>query len=355
MNILQNAVIHVIPAIDSGFENIQGSYEKHVLGNTKPVYACNDIVADFKEVGNEIMSVGNKGKDFTTAMAFKQMLLENKFDAVLNLEGGGSGILYPKTDDSKKIFPMFAESMLKDMKYNAQCPLVNTDEMMIIDYIYNEYNTPMFVHKLSCCKYPHVSLLPYIWRDHLKSIMSFLSLVRTGVRGYVKDAVANTAMTNATVKIFGLNKLYDVSSTLAYYKIMLPAGHYKVLVSCHEYETQVFEVEVREGMMLDRNVMLKKVGSGVGTVVPVEPVKTIEPEKTIVPPQGPEEKKQPSVFQGIRGFVIDESNHPIAEAEVRLDKSNLTVKSNESGNYSLALEIGRYAVRILANTGLLAV
>lgn len=94
MDILKNAVIHVIPVIDISFGKISGNYRKTVLGNKEPnFFGCNEMVADFKEVGDEIMMVGTRGKDYSIAMAFKQMLLDNNFDLVLNLEGGGSGIM----------------------------------------------------------------------------------------------------------------------------------------------------------------------------------------------------------------------------------------------------------------------
>lgn len=79
------------------------------------------------------------------------------------------------------IYEKFTESIKRDIKNPEVCQSEDLrSESMLVDYIYNEYNTPMLTTKLSCCKYPEVSNLPYIWRDYLKPMMNFLSLVNTG-------------------------------------------------------------------------------------------------------------------------------------------------------------------------------
>lgn len=98
VKILSNTVVHIIPVIDRAFEKIWGDYGKEVLGNVKPdKYICNNITADFKQVGDQIMNlnsrVSNNQDTRTIANAFKHMLLEEKFDLVLNIEGRGSGIM----------------------------------------------------------------------------------------------------------------------------------------------------------------------------------------------------------------------------------------------------------------------
>lgn len=56
MKILNNVVIHIIPVVDKAFEQIWGDYDKEVLGNVKPDrYLCNNISADFKQVGEQLM------------------------------------------------------------------------------------------------------------------------------------------------------------------------------------------------------------------------------------------------------------------------------------------------------------
>lgn len=97
-DIFANAVIHVIPVIDGAFEQIWGDYPKTVMGNARPdTYVCNNISADFKQVGDQILNIGNRGNGMSPHMsvanAFKHLLLEQKFDLVLNYEGGSNGIM----------------------------------------------------------------------------------------------------------------------------------------------------------------------------------------------------------------------------------------------------------------------
>lgn len=98
MKILTNTVIHVVPVIDNAFEQIWGDYDKEVLGSVKPdKYLCNNITADFKQVGDQLLNMNGRGNSHqntkSVTNAFKHMLLEEKFDLVLNIEGGSSGIL----------------------------------------------------------------------------------------------------------------------------------------------------------------------------------------------------------------------------------------------------------------------
>lgn len=184
--ILQNAVIHVIPIIDGSFERIWGEYPKEVLGNVRPdTSICNNISADFKQVGDQILDMGNRGNGMSPhvsiANAFKHMLLEEKFDLVINFEGGSYGIVHPKPKDQIEVYRMFAEKYLKSYKQMNVCSnqVLGTDDVLT-DYLYHEYDTPVLTMKVSCCQYPAVDNLPYIWRDVLQPTMNLLNLVNTG-------------------------------------------------------------------------------------------------------------------------------------------------------------------------------
>lgn len=75
---------------------------------------------------------------------------------------------------------------IKQMKELTSCPgnVVGTDDVLT-DYIYNEYNTPVMTAKVTCCEYPSVANIPYIWRDILAPSMSLLQLVNTGRYRYL--------------------------------------------------------------------------------------------------------------------------------------------------------------------------
>lgn len=184
--ILENAVIHIIPVIDGSFEQIRGDYTREVTGNVKPdTYLCNNISADFKQVGDQILDVGSRGNGMSprvsTANAFKHMLLEEKYDLVINFEGGSYGILYPKSKDQIDIYKTFADSYTRSYKQANTCSnqVLGTDDVLT-DFLYHEYNTPIITVKVSCCEYPAVGNLPYIWRDVLQPTMNLLNAVNTG-------------------------------------------------------------------------------------------------------------------------------------------------------------------------------
>lgn len=106
LTILQNSVIHVIPVIDMAFEKIWDNYKKEEdkkegskKGESKKdedSLTCNNITADFKQVGEQIMSTNarvNGNEQSSIANAFKHMLLNEKFDFVLNIEGGSTDFM----------------------------------------------------------------------------------------------------------------------------------------------------------------------------------------------------------------------------------------------------------------------
>lgn len=97
--ILNQTVIYIVPVIDKAFEQVWGDYNKESRGNKIPDNSvCNNITADFKQVGDQVMNSGKGRVNSITEMksivnAFKRMLIEEKFNLVLNIEGGGSGIM----------------------------------------------------------------------------------------------------------------------------------------------------------------------------------------------------------------------------------------------------------------------
>lgn len=93
MRVLENAVFHVVPVIDGGFEKIAGDGEDAGADGA----GCMQITADFKEVGDQLLNAANRGNGLSppisAANAFKHMLLDRRFDLVVNFEGGSTGIM----------------------------------------------------------------------------------------------------------------------------------------------------------------------------------------------------------------------------------------------------------------------
>lgn len=182
LNILKNAVIHVIPVIDIGFEKIWGDYPKEMPGNNRiNNYTCNNITADFKQIGEQIISVGNRNNgnlQNRILTTFKHMLLDERFDLIINLEGGNRGLTYPKPEN---IYEAFAKIYKEKMRIKETCPeIITATDDTITDFIYHEYDIPMYTAAVSCCEYPAVENLPFIWREALDAVKSLLGIVKTG-------------------------------------------------------------------------------------------------------------------------------------------------------------------------------
>lgn len=64
-----------------------------------------------------------------------------------------------------------------------------------------------------------------------------------GVQGYVQDNLQNP-MRNATVKVQGISRVYEVTRNMAHFKIMLPPGVYKLEVNSHGYMSKTVDVRV---------------------------------------------------------------------------------------------------------------
>lgn len=59
------------------------------------------------------------------------------------------------------------------------------------DYNYLNSNCFELTLEVSCCKFPNANKLQGFWEDNKKSLLEFLKLVHTGVKGLVKDQDGN--------------------------------------------------------------------------------------------------------------------------------------------------------------------
>lgn len=88
-----------------------------------------------------------------------------------------------------------------------------------------------------------------------------------GIHGNIQDA-DKKPMINATVKIQGLNRSFEVAKVTAHFNIMLPPGKYVLEVNCHNYKPAILNIEITmEKLYLPIN-LVKDEGT-VGEVVPV--------------------------------------------------------------------------------------
>lgn len=80
-----------------------------------------------------------------------------------------------------KRYEKLADTYKANLKIPQNCPeKVSGTDNIVTDFLFKEYYTPMLTLKVSCCEYPAVENLPYIWRDIVDPIMSVLNATRTG-------------------------------------------------------------------------------------------------------------------------------------------------------------------------------
>ncbi|XP_030748149.1 carboxypeptidase D [Sitophilus oryzae] len=349
IDILSNTVVHVIPVIDKSFEQIWGDYPKVTKVKSKPEkYTCNNITADFKQVGEQILNLNNRvtsnSDTIVITNAFKHMLLDTKFDLILNIEGGGSGILYPHTQDQIKIYKRLADLYEEHLKVPQLClQSTNGTNDLLTDFLYKEYNTPMITAKVTCCDYPAVDNIPYIWRDVLEPLMAVLNATRTGIQGIVKSS-DNLLLHNATVRVVGSDQDYEVSKIKAHFKIMLPPGEHTIQVACHNYNSKELTVVVKELVLSDINVVLIKLKDKPSSTI--ENIdhndKAMKTDNTIHDPfDGP-------ITTGIKGYINDDQSHPVPNAKIFIVELNQTSFSDNNGKYGVPLHMGTYTVIVEA-------
>ncbi|XP_031840288.1 carboxypeptidase D svr [Nomia melanderi] len=238
--ILNNSVLHFIPGIDPGFDNILNSRE------------CNPIVKD--EVGKRLLQKGtlNSDKLDTITSAFKEMMANGEYDAVIIIGSGALKVSY--TDDSFNVYHTLAQNYEHSMDKGI-CNNLNNEVKDVQDYIQNEYNIPVMTVNLACCKYPFAEYIPNIWRENLLPLKQLIQSLTTGIRAVVTD-VNNIPLRNATIKIG--TKQYSVSKNMAYFKIILLPGEYMLIFSCEGYMEQFVKVHVENENITDLNVKLIK-------------------------------------------------------------------------------------------------
>lgn len=88
---------------------------------------------------------------------------------------------YPTSKDPIQIYEAFAKKYVSSLKVPRVCSeqIKGTDQI-ITNYLYHEYHTPILTAKVSCCEYPAIANVPYIWRDILSPMLGVVSNSLTG-------------------------------------------------------------------------------------------------------------------------------------------------------------------------------
>lgn len=232
------------------------------------------------------------------------------------------------------IYKEFVKPIAEVMKPNmnsCEHPTKYTNNLS--NYLYHEYEIPMLTLKSDCCKYPVKESLQYVWRNSLEPIMKFLSFVRVGVAGHIISGFPSKLMTNATIRILGSNKVYDVDKTTAYYKLLLPVGFYNLIITCHGYQTMNLPVYTRPDTLLKLNITLDPIlNDGLHEVNEINEVNF------------------DNLSTGIKGFVVDLYNLSVPHTHIvfHSERLNTSVITDKFGNFKKSLPPGKYEANITA-------
>jgi hypothetical protein len=110
------------------------------------------------------------------------------------------------------------------------------------DYNYWSYGCYEITIELTCCKYPPASDLKQIWLDNKKSLVEYLKLANTGIKGIVTYANGQPAV-NLTVKIDSREPYFKTNKYGEFYRILNP-GVYKLAVML-DCDTTVYETSFK--------------------------------------------------------------------------------------------------------------
>lgn len=174
--------------------------------------------------------------------------------------------------------------------------------------LYHKYNTPLFTIEAACCKMPEN--IAGVWRNNLEKMLNFLQLIKTGVKGFVKN-IDGQPLRNATLKVVGNALQYNVTKNLGHFRIILPAGPLQLEFSVEGYDSRIIPILLNPDTIFDMGDVILSKMNAVNAKLANNPSTVLVPG-AVVPIQPNENPNTGS----ISGFVLDTSNHPIKGAKV---------------------------------------
>lgn len=316
--LLQNAVIHFAPFSES-------------FGQIAEQYSRDNKVCD-PQVKEEFADRLLGPESDQRKSIFLNMLQTNRYDLVLTFSAGGYDIHYPSSNGRSDLLERMAQKIGEQRLREAliDCPATplrihqNNSVDKLSTLLLNTYQVPLFTIQLDCCRMPPQNKIADVWRRNIHRILNFLNLCESGVKGMIRthqDQPIRNAI--VTIKDSLLSKF--VTKNLAHFRFILPAGMYELEISSPDWNGKhTLPIKVVDGKVLDLGTINLNVDASRPSKVLDEHTVSIAETNTLVAGK-------------IAGFVLDENNHPIQNAKIRLIniKNDVSNTSDYYGNFLL--------------------
>jgi carboxypeptidase D len=118
------------------------------------------------------------------------------------------------------------------------------------DYNYWANGCMEITLELSCCKYPAASELEKAWTDNKKSLIEYLKMANTGIKGIITYSDGSPAK-HLSIQIDSREPIFKTNEFGEYYRILAP-GSYKmsIMYSCDTVMTVRVSVNSGSGTIM---------------------------------------------------------------------------------------------------------
>ncbi len=117
------------------------------------------------------------------------------------------------------------------------------------DFNYVHSNCFEITMELSCCKYPHASLLAGEWKLNKEAMLSYMEATHLGIRGLVLDASTKKGIHQAELEVEGINKNVITTERGEFWRLLVggAGAHYRVRAHAYGYQSSQWqEVKVAD-------------------------------------------------------------------------------------------------------------
>ena len=108
--------------------------------------------------------------------------------------------------------------------------------------------------ELSCCKYPKSDDLLQLWRDNKNSLIEYLKLANTGLRGVISYEDGEPAQ-NISIQIDQREPIFKTNRNGEYFKLLTP-GSYNLRLKLNCQDIYTTRIQIQNTSHLSLNITL---------------------------------------------------------------------------------------------------